>query len=113
MIMACGAETRIAKKYAKFVEESREHAQFTGPLIAIQFGSIVCRRLQSILVLIFFFNIFSSSLAFLVPLVLSFGMAQRSLLREEYMTWALLSCKSNRRASFIMPLTIKVSCSLS
>lgn len=41
MIVACGAETRIAKKYAKFVEESMVHAQFTGPLVATQFALIV------------------------------------------------------------------------
>jgi hypothetical protein len=41
MIVACGAETRIAKKYAKFVEESRAHAQYTGPLVAMQFALIV------------------------------------------------------------------------
>lgn len=44
MIMACGAEARIAKKYAAFVEETKKHAQFMSPLIAIQFGLIVCRR---------------------------------------------------------------------
>jgi hypothetical protein len=42
MIMACGAESRIAKKYAAFVEETRQHAQFMSPLIALQFGLIVC-----------------------------------------------------------------------
>jgi hypothetical protein len=42
MIMACGAESRIAKKYAAFVEETKTHAQFMSPLIALQFGLIVC-----------------------------------------------------------------------
>lgn len=41
MIMACGAESRIAKKYAAFVEEAKRHAQFMSPLIALQFGLIV------------------------------------------------------------------------
>ncbi|KAG8417135.1 ABC transporter bea3, variant 2 [Metarhizium acridum] len=40
MIMACGAESRIAKKYAAFVEETKKHAQFMSPLIALQFGLI-------------------------------------------------------------------------
>ncbi|GAB0131663.1 hypothetical protein EsDP_00000125 [Epichloe bromicola] len=40
MIMACGAEARIAKKYAIFVEETKRHAQFMSPLIALQFGLI-------------------------------------------------------------------------
>ncbi|KAH0601094.1 hypothetical protein MHUMG1_02095 [Metarhizium humberi] len=40
MIMACGAESRIAKKYAAFVEETKNHAQFMSPLIALQFGLI-------------------------------------------------------------------------
>ncbi|QUC19675.1 uncharacterized protein UV8b_03916 [Ustilaginoidea virens] len=40
MIMACGAESRIAKKYAAFVEEAKRHAQFMSPLIALQFGLI-------------------------------------------------------------------------
>lgn len=39
--MACGAESRIAKKYAAFVEETKQHAQFMSPLIALQFGLIV------------------------------------------------------------------------
>ncbi|OAA43168.1 MDR efflux pump ABC3 [Metarhizium rileyi] len=40
MIMACGAESRIVKKYAVFVEETKKHAQFMSPLIALQFGLI-------------------------------------------------------------------------
>ncbi|OAA77179.1 ABC transporter, transmembrane domain, type 1 [Akanthomyces lecanii RCEF 1005] len=52
MIMACGAEMRIAKKYAAVIEESRKNAQSTSPLIALQFGLV-------------FFGIFSAfSLSF-------------------------------------------------
>ncbi|OAQ98990.1 hypothetical protein LLEC1_05487 [Akanthomyces lecanii] len=52
MIMACGAEMRVAKKYAAVVEESRKNAQSTSPLIALQFGLV-------------FFGIFSAfSLSF-------------------------------------------------
>lgn len=43
--MACGAEARIAKKYAAFVEETKKHAQFMSPFIAVQFGLIVCCQL--------------------------------------------------------------------
>ena len=41
MITACGAEGRIATKYALFVEEARKHAQFTAPLISLQFSLVV------------------------------------------------------------------------
>jgi len=41
MITACGAEERIAKKYALWVEEAKKHSQFTSPLIGTQFGLIV------------------------------------------------------------------------
>jgi len=41
MITACGAEERITKKYAQWVQEARKHGQFTAPLIALQFGMIV------------------------------------------------------------------------
>lgn len=41
MVAACGAETRIAKKYAAFVEETRKHAHVLSPLIGIQTGLIV------------------------------------------------------------------------
>jgi len=41
MIMACGAESRIVKKYAVWVEEAKKHGQFTAPLIGLQFGCIV------------------------------------------------------------------------
>ncbi|KAH8707268.1 ABC transporter BEA3 [Beauveria bassiana] len=40
MIMACGAEMRIANKYAAVIEESRKNAQRTSPLIALQFGFV-------------------------------------------------------------------------
>ncbi|PMB67654.1 Leptomycin B resistance protein pmd1 [Beauveria bassiana] len=40
MIMACGAEMRIANKYAIVIEESRKNAQRTSPLIALQFGFV-------------------------------------------------------------------------
>ncbi|KAL2694081.1 hypothetical protein Neosp_000651 [[Neocosmospora] mangrovei] len=40
MVAACGAETRIAKKYAAFVEETRKHAHVLSPLIGIQTGLI-------------------------------------------------------------------------
>lgn len=40
MVVACGAEGRIATKYARFVDEAKKHAQFAGPLIALQFGLI-------------------------------------------------------------------------
>jgi ATP-binding cassette, subfamily B (MDR/TAP), member 1 len=41
MIAACGAEERITKKYAQWVQDARKHGQFTAPLIALQFGMIV------------------------------------------------------------------------
>lgn len=41
MITACGAEERITKKYAAWVQEAKKHGQFTAPLIALQFGLIV------------------------------------------------------------------------
>ncbi|RDA95917.1 hypothetical protein CP533_5946 [Ophiocordyceps camponoti-saundersi (nom. inval.)] len=40
MVMACGAETRVARKYAKFVDEAKRHARLTSPLVALQFGLI-------------------------------------------------------------------------
>ncbi|KAM3509798.1 hypothetical protein MY11210_006165 [Beauveria gryllotalpidicola] len=40
MIMACGAEMRIANKYAAVIEESRKNAQRTSPLISLQFGLV-------------------------------------------------------------------------
>ncbi|KAM4054808.1 ABC transporter [Hirsutella rhossiliensis] len=40
MIMACGAESRIAAKYAVHVEEAKRHARITSPFVALQFGLI-------------------------------------------------------------------------
>ncbi|KAF5008271.1 hypothetical protein FDECE_5435 [Fusarium decemcellulare] len=40
MVAACGAELRIAEKYAIFVEETRKHGQLLAPLIGIQLGLI-------------------------------------------------------------------------
>ncbi|ATY61289.1 ABC multidrug [Cordyceps militaris] len=40
IIMACGAEMRIANKYAAIIEECRKNAQRTSPLIALQFGLV-------------------------------------------------------------------------
>ncbi|OAA55388.1 ABC transporter, transmembrane domain, type 1 [Cordyceps fumosorosea ARSEF 2679] len=40
MIMACGAEMRIAEKYAAVIEDSRKNAQRTSPFIALQFGLV-------------------------------------------------------------------------
>ncbi|KAM3497850.1 hypothetical protein MY10362_008810 [Beauveria mimosiformis] len=40
MVVACGAEGRIASKYGKFVDEARKHAQNINPLISVQFGLI-------------------------------------------------------------------------
>ncbi|RCI14872.1 hypothetical protein L249_7041 [Ophiocordyceps polyrhachis-furcata BCC 54312] len=40
MVMACGAETRVARKYAKVVDEAKRHARLTSPLVALQFGLI-------------------------------------------------------------------------
>ncbi|POR32079.1 Multidrug resistance protein 1B [Tolypocladium paradoxum] len=45
MVMACGAEARIARKYAKFVEETKKHARFMSPIVALQFGLIVSTTL--------------------------------------------------------------------
>ncbi|KAM5363133.1 hypothetical protein ACJZ2D_012183 [Fusarium nematophilum] len=40
MVAACGAESRIAKKYATFVEETRKHGRLLSPLIGAQLGLI-------------------------------------------------------------------------
>lgn len=40
MIMACGAESRITQRYAKWVQEARKRGQMTSPLIALQFGVV-------------------------------------------------------------------------
>jgi hypothetical protein len=41
MIAACGAESRMSKKYGVSVEEAKKHAQSTAPFISLQFGLIV------------------------------------------------------------------------
>ncbi|KAL7935060.1 multidrug resistance-type transporter protein [Trichoderma chlorosporum] len=52
MIAACGAESRMVKKYGISVEEAKMHAQRTSPFISLQFGLI-------------FFSVFSAfALAF-------------------------------------------------
>ncbi|KAL5092065.1 ABC transporter bea3 [Trichoderma cf. simile WF8] len=52
MIAACGAESRMVKKYGISVEEAKRHAQRTAPFISLQFGLI-------------FFSVFSAfALAF-------------------------------------------------
>ncbi|KAL6908412.1 multidrug resistance-type transporter protein [Trichoderma evansii] len=52
MISACGAESRMAKKYGVSVEEAKMHAQRTSPFLSLQFGLI-------------FFSVFSAfALAF-------------------------------------------------
>lgn len=38
MVVACGAENRIAKKYAGWVEESRKRTLKQSPWIGIQFA---------------------------------------------------------------------------
>ncbi|KAK0729065.1 P-loop containing nucleoside triphosphate hydrolase protein [Apiosordaria backusii] len=40
MISSCGAESRMAKKYAEWVKKARQAAQFSSPFISIQFGGI-------------------------------------------------------------------------
>ncbi|PFH56359.1 hypothetical protein XA68_16620 [Ophiocordyceps unilateralis] len=40
MVMACGAETRVARKYARYVDEAKRHARVTSPFVALQFGLI-------------------------------------------------------------------------
>ncbi|KAF7552699.1 hypothetical protein G7046_g7326 [Stylonectria norvegica] len=40
IIAACGAELRVAKKYAAFVEETKRHSQHLSPLIGAQLGLI-------------------------------------------------------------------------
>lgn len=38
MVVACGAESRIAKKYAGWVEESRKRTLKKSPWIGVQFA---------------------------------------------------------------------------
>ncbi|KAK4173584.1 putative ABC multidrug transporter [Triangularia setosa] len=40
MISSCGAESRMAKKYAEWVKKARQAAQFSSPFFSIQFGGI-------------------------------------------------------------------------
>ncbi|KAH6888683.1 P-loop containing nucleoside triphosphate hydrolase protein [Thelonectria olida] len=40
MVAACGAESRIAEKYSKYVEETKKHGQLLSPLIGTQLGLI-------------------------------------------------------------------------
>ncbi|KAH7188883.1 P-loop containing nucleoside triphosphate hydrolase protein [Fusarium flagelliforme] len=40
MVAACGAESRISKKYAAFVEETRQHGKLLSPLIGGQLGFV-------------------------------------------------------------------------
>lgn len=41
MVMACGAETRVARKYGRWVAEAKKRGLKTSPLISLQFGLIV------------------------------------------------------------------------
>jgi hypothetical protein len=41
MVAACGAESRIADKYSRYVEETKMHGQLLSPLIGTQLGLIV------------------------------------------------------------------------
>lgn len=53
MVAACGAESRIAKKYANFVEETAKHGRLLSPLIGTQLGLVVSQYcLHSLLKLI-------------------------------------------------------------
>lgn len=40
MIVACGAESRMVKKYRRFVEDAAAHARANGPLVSIQFALV-------------------------------------------------------------------------
>ncbi|KAJ4268428.1 hypothetical protein NW762_002491 [Fusarium torreyae] len=40
MVAACGAESRISKRYAAFVEETKQHGKLLSPLIGGQLGLI-------------------------------------------------------------------------
>ncbi|RGP81582.1 hypothetical protein FLONG3_314 [Fusarium longipes] len=40
MVAACGAESRISRKYAAFVEETRQHGKLLSPLIGGQLGFV-------------------------------------------------------------------------
>lgn len=63
MIMACGAENRIAKKYADYIEDTKRHSQKMGPLVALSFSlivSIIHVPLVSILTKSQFFGAFAA-----------------------------------------------------
>lgn len=55
MIMACGAEGRIAANYSVHVDEAKRYSQFISPLIAIQFG-LIFFAVFSALALAFYFG---------------------------------------------------------
>ncbi|KAL2199172.1 P-loop containing nucleoside triphosphate hydrolase protein [Corynascus similis CBS 632.67] len=40
MVTACGAEARMAQRYAKWVVKAKQATQFTSPFMAAQFGAI-------------------------------------------------------------------------
>ncbi|KAL2180292.1 P-loop containing nucleoside triphosphate hydrolase protein [Thermothelomyces heterothallicus CBS 202.75] len=40
MITACGAEARMARRYAKWVAKAKQATQFSSPFLAAQFGAI-------------------------------------------------------------------------
>ncbi|KAF4337610.1 leptomycin B resistance pmd1 [Fusarium beomiforme] len=40
MVAACGAESRISKRYAQFVEETRQHGKLLSPLVGGQLGLV-------------------------------------------------------------------------
>lgn len=41
MVAACGAESRISRRYAQFAEETRQHGKLLSPLVGGQLGLIV------------------------------------------------------------------------
>ncbi|KAK0745952.1 P-loop containing nucleoside triphosphate hydrolase protein [Schizothecium vesticola] len=40
MITSCGAETRVAERYAEWVKKAQQAAQFSSPFFSVQFGLI-------------------------------------------------------------------------
>lgn len=63
MVAACGAETRIASKYAAFVEDTKRDLQKMSPLVALQLGLIVRYHLPPRVVqanILKFFGLYSS-----------------------------------------------------
>ncbi|KAM3089196.1 hypothetical protein ACMFMG_000805 [Clarireedia jacksonii] len=56
MIVACGAESRIAKKYSGWVEESRKRALKKSPFIGIQFAPLLF-AVYSTMAICFWFGI--------------------------------------------------------